>query len=95
MNCQKLQDKLFAVFVKHHSEISTGVPRARKVLQAACGLHISLENKGLLQHYDGETVSVITFNKCMYVEGVGQKSGPCTGTFNDLLCFLTSVFDFN
>jgi hypothetical protein len=24
---------------------------------------------------------------CMYVEGVGQKSGPCTATFNDLLCF--------
>jgi hypothetical protein len=23
----------------------------------------------------------------MYVEGVGQKSGPCTATFNDLLCF--------
>jgi hypothetical protein len=22
----------------------------------------------------------------MYVEGVGQKSGPCTATFNDLLC---------
>jgi hypothetical protein len=21
---------------------------------------------------------------CMYVEGVGQKSGPCTATFNDL-----------
>jgi hypothetical protein len=24
---------------------------------------------------------------CMYVEGVGQKSGPCTATINDLLCF--------
>jgi hypothetical protein len=24
----------------------------------------------------------------MYVEGVGQKSGPCTTTFNDLFCFL-------
>jgi hypothetical protein len=24
----------------------------------------------------------------MYVEGVGQKSGPCTATFNDLLCFI-------
>jgi hypothetical protein len=23
----------------------------------------------------------------MYVEGMGQKSGPCTATFNDLLCF--------
>jgi hypothetical protein len=22
----------------------------------------------------------------MYVEGMGQKSGPCTATFNDLLC---------
>jgi hypothetical protein len=23
---------------------------------------------------------------CMYVEGMGQKSSPCTATFNDLLC---------
>jgi hypothetical protein len=23
----------------------------------------------------------------MYVEGVGQKSGPCTATLIDLLCF--------
>jgi hypothetical protein len=23
----------------------------------------------------------------MYLEGVGKKSGPCTATFNDLLCF--------
>jgi hypothetical protein len=23
---------------------------------------------------------------CVY-KGVGQKSGPCTATFNDLLCF--------
>jgi hypothetical protein len=28
-----------------------------------------------------------TIVECMYVEGVGQKSGPCTATFNDLLCF--------
>jgi hypothetical protein len=27
----------------------------------------------------------------MYVEGVGQKSGPCTATFNDLLCFTRTV----
>jgi hypothetical protein len=26
----------------------------------------------------------------MYVEGVGQKSGPCTATFNDLLCLNVS-----
>jgi hypothetical protein len=29
---------------------------------------------------------------CMYVEGVGQKSGPCTATFNDLLCFPYSTW---
>jgi hypothetical protein len=27
----------------------------------------------------------------MYVEGVGQKSGPCTATFNDLLCLRVSL----
>jgi hypothetical protein len=27
----------------------------------------------------------------MYVEGVGQKSGPWTATFNDLLCFRVYV----
>jgi hypothetical protein len=27
---------------------------------------------------------------CMYVEGVGQKSGPCTATFNDLLHFTSN-----
>jgi hypothetical protein len=26
-----------------------------------------------------------------HVEGVGQKSGPCTATFNDLLCFFHGV----
>jgi hypothetical protein len=26
-----------------------------------------------------------------FVEGVGQKSGPCTATFNDLLCFYIST----
>jgi hypothetical protein len=31
--------------------------------------------------------SVLCMYVCMYVEGVGQKSGPCTATFNDLLCF--------
>jgi hypothetical protein len=24
---------------------------------------------------------------CMYVKGWAMKSGPCTATFNDLLCF--------
>jgi hypothetical protein len=27
----------------------------------------------------------------MYVEGVGQKSGPCTATFNDLFQRLQKV----
>jgi hypothetical protein len=33
------------------------------------------------------TESNVCMYVCMYVEGVGQKSGPCTATFNDLLCF--------
>jgi hypothetical protein len=28
---------------------------------------------------------------CMYVLGVGQKSGPCTATFNDLLCLASTL----
>jgi hypothetical protein len=28
----------------------------------------------------------------MYVEGVGQKSGPCTATFNDLLCLVACTY---
>jgi hypothetical protein len=27
---------------------------------------------------------VVCMYVCMYVKGVGQKSGPCTATFNDL-----------
>jgi hypothetical protein len=27
---------------------------------------------------------------CMYVEGVGQKSGPCTVTFNERMLYYTS-----
>jgi hypothetical protein len=31
----------------------------------------------------------------MYVEGVGQKSGPCTATFNDLLCLKNYLTDIS
>jgi hypothetical protein len=42
-------------------------------------------------HVGCGTVYLTLYECCMYVERVGQKSGPCTATFNDLLCFFMNV----
>jgi hypothetical protein len=67
--------------------------------------HFSLERYGpkYFIHYDNMAHKVFLFSisiqkfvwkhsLCIgYEEGVGQKSGPCTATFNDLLCLMHRI----